>query len=77
MTTELATRIIKLLEEAKEMIRQGKPGANAWINGAIDEILLALYFAEFETIDGETQHREGYTYEQWVKANNYETYLSL
>lgn len=77
MTTELATRIIKLLEKAKEMIRQGEPGANAWINGAIDEILLALYFAEFETVDGLHQHREGYTYEQWVKANNYETYLSL
>lgn len=69
MTIELAERIIKPLNEAKEMIRQGEPGADSWINAAIDEIAMELYLGEFETIGGVWQHPKGYTKEQWIEAN--------
>jgi hypothetical protein len=71
MTIEQAFKVMGLLSDAQEHItRNDKSAAIEALNNAKERLLLEIYFAEFETIDGEIKHPDGYNFEQWLKANN-------
>jgi len=71
MTIEQAIGIMGILSDAQEHLTRGDQiAANDAINRAKEALFLELYYSEFKTIDGVSQHPDGYNFAQWLEANN-------
>lgn len=70
MTFEQATNITSIISDAQEHMERGNiSAANAALNKAKERLFLEMYFSEFTTVDGQQQHRDGYTFDEWLGAH--------
>jgi len=75
MEMEQIIKIASILSDAQHHIEDGNNSAAlAALDNAKERLFLEQYTSEFKSIDGVSQHPDGYTFNDWLKANN--TFLS-
>lgn len=75
MTMEQLMKIAGIISDGQHHMEAGDiSAAMAVLDNAKERLFLEQYFSELKSIDGVSQHPDGYTFDDWLKANN--TFLS-
>lgn len=75
MKIEQLVEIAGIISDGQHHLESGDiSAAMAALDKAKERLFLEQYFSEFKSIDGVSQHPDGYTFDDWLKANN--TFLS-